>query len=435
MSLTSISGIFRGGEGDSRLIRLLKAIGPGIVLAGAAIGVSHIVQSTQAGAIYGFALVWAVILANVAKYPAFEFPFRYAAATRKTMLEGFQALGNWVLVIVLAITVFTGAITMMVVNLVTASLASTVLPVGIPPAVWLWVVIFLCFAVIAIGRYPLLDKTVKVIVFILGVCTVIAFFAALSKGSNIEPDFVAPELLTASGVFFILALMGWMPAPIDVGFWTSLWSEERRKQTGYTPLFSEMRVDFHIGYFSSAIMALMFLGLGAFVMYGTGAEFARGAGGFANQVIHLYTESLGDWAFPVVGAAALTCMFSTTLTCLDGYQRVSHRAICLLTGHDHTRLRRDPLYWGCGLFFVAASILGGTLFVDNLVQLAAFAMVVSFLSQPFMALFHHGVVTRTNIREQYRIPTWLRIYSLFGIAFLFGFALIFLLVHFGGVLG
>lgn len=435
MSLTSISGIFRGGEGDTPFVRLLKAIGPGIVLAGAAIGVSHIVQSTQAGAIYGFALVWAVILANVAKYPAFEFPFRYAAATRKTMLEGFQALGNWVLVVVLAITVFTGAITMMVVNLVTASLAATVLPGGLSPGIWLWITILVCFALISLGRYPLLDKTVKVIVLILGICTVIAFFAALGKGMNVEPGFVAPEVWTAGGIFFILALMGWMPAPIDVAFWASVWSEERRKQTGYTPLFREMRIDFHIGFFSSAILALMFLGLGALVMYGTGAEFAQGAGGFANQVIHLYTESLGDWAFPVVGAAALTCMFSTTLTCLDGYQRISHRALCLLIGRDHTGLRTDPLYWGAGVFFVTASILGGTIFVDNLTTLAAFAMVVSFLAQPFMAMFHHGVVTRTGIREKYRVPTWLRIYSLFGIAFLFGFALIFLLVHFGGILG
>ena len=48
----------------------LKALGPGLLWAGAAVGVSHLVQSTRAGATYGFALLGIVLLANVFKYPA-----------------------------------------------------------------------------------------------------------------------------------------------------------------------------------------------------------------------------------------------------------------------------------------------------------------------------------------------------------------------------
>ena len=54
---------------SSRLINQLKSLGPGLLWAGAAIGVSHLDQSTIAGANYGFALVWAVLLANLFKYP------------------------------------------------------------------------------------------------------------------------------------------------------------------------------------------------------------------------------------------------------------------------------------------------------------------------------------------------------------------------------
>ena len=35
----------------------LKAIGPGLLLAAIAVGVSHLVQSTRAGALYGFAML------------------------------------------------------------------------------------------------------------------------------------------------------------------------------------------------------------------------------------------------------------------------------------------------------------------------------------------------------------------------------------------
>jgi len=49
----------------------LKALGPGLLWAGAAVGVSHLVQSTRAGANYGFALIWVVVVANLFKYTAF----------------------------------------------------------------------------------------------------------------------------------------------------------------------------------------------------------------------------------------------------------------------------------------------------------------------------------------------------------------------------
>ena len=47
----------------------LKAMGPGILMASAAVGGSHIVSSTQAGGSYGWSLLLLVILANVFKYP------------------------------------------------------------------------------------------------------------------------------------------------------------------------------------------------------------------------------------------------------------------------------------------------------------------------------------------------------------------------------
>ena len=40
----------------------LKKLGPGLLFAGAAIGVSHLVQSTRAGADFGFGLIWALLM-------------------------------------------------------------------------------------------------------------------------------------------------------------------------------------------------------------------------------------------------------------------------------------------------------------------------------------------------------------------------------------
>ena len=69
--------------------RLWAAFGPGILWAATAIGVSHLVQSTRAGASAGFGLAGVILIALVLKYPFFEYGPRYAAATGQSLVEGY----------------------------------------------------------------------------------------------------------------------------------------------------------------------------------------------------------------------------------------------------------------------------------------------------------------------------------------------------------
>ncbi|MDX1673143.1 MAG: Nramp family divalent metal transporter, partial [Balneolaceae bacterium] len=101
-----------------------KSLGPGLLIAAAAIGVSHLVQSTRAGANYGFALVWAVVLANLFKYPFLEFGPRYAIATGESMVEGYKRLGRWAIWIFVVLTVGTMFAVQAAVTIVSASLAA-----------------------------------------------------------------------------------------------------------------------------------------------------------------------------------------------------------------------------------------------------------------------------------------------------------------------
>lgn len=54
---------------SERIKGILSTLGPGILFAGAAIGGSHLVQSTRAGANYGFNLAGLVVLILILKYP------------------------------------------------------------------------------------------------------------------------------------------------------------------------------------------------------------------------------------------------------------------------------------------------------------------------------------------------------------------------------
>ena len=90
-----------------RIRKLTKILGPGLLYAGAAIGVSHLVQSTRAGANYGFELLLVLIVANVIKYPFFEFGPRYAAATGNNLITGYRYIGKWALALFAFLTVST----------------------------------------------------------------------------------------------------------------------------------------------------------------------------------------------------------------------------------------------------------------------------------------------------------------------------------------
>ena len=92
---------------NRKLTNIIKNLGPGLIFAGAAIGVSHLVQSTRAGADFGFGLLWALLLVNLFKYPFFQYGPRYATATGESLIDGYQKLGNWVLVTYFILTFLT----------------------------------------------------------------------------------------------------------------------------------------------------------------------------------------------------------------------------------------------------------------------------------------------------------------------------------------
>ena len=88
-----------------QLKKLFKILGPGLLYAGAAVGVSHLVQSTRAGAMFNFDLLWVLILANILKYPFFEFGPRYAVATGSNLVDGYRKVGRWAVSLFALVTV------------------------------------------------------------------------------------------------------------------------------------------------------------------------------------------------------------------------------------------------------------------------------------------------------------------------------------------
>jgi len=403
---------------------VLKALGPGILYAGAAIGASHLVQSTRAGASYGFEIVWAVILINLFKYPFFEFGYRYTAATGKTMLEGYRELGQWAIRTYFILIFFTAIVNFTAVLIVSTGLAAFFF--NIQQSIFLMSLILLgiILLMLLIGHYALLDGSMKVIITILSIATIIAFIISVNRGVEISESFVQPDLWDATGIAFLIALMGWMPTPIEASVWPSLWAIEREKQTQYKPNYKELLFDFHVGYIGSAIMALFFFGLGALVLYGTGIEFSSSSIKFSEQLVSVYAGTFGSWSIPVITAIALLTMFSTTLTVIDAYPRTLGGSMIQIS--DSIRKHSSKLYWIWVLFLSAAAMLIIGLFTNSMRNLLDFATIISFLAAPFFAYINFKVVKSDFIPKEFHPPKWLTVLSWAGLVFLMGFSIIFI---------
>lgn len=402
------------------------SLGPGLLMAAAAVGVSHLVQSTRAGATYGFAMVWAVVLANFFKYPFLEFGPRYAIATGESLIEGYQRLGKWAIGIFVVFTIGTMFAVQAAVTIVSASLAAELTGIPLTPLAWSAILLAICILLLISGRYSALDGAIKLIMVVLAVSTVVALGAAALQGGQYEVSTYYPNIWSVAGVSFLIALMGWMPIPIDAAAWHSLWSLERVKQTKYRPKLKESLLDFNIGYIGAAVLALGFLGLGALVMYGSGEQYASSGTAFSSQLIGLYTDSLGDWSYSVIIICAFTAMFSTTLTVTDAYPRVSRRMLEALVENSFNTKDDIRLYRWL-LVLIPLVSLGVLYFLgDSFTLMVDLATTLSFLTAPALAYLNYRLVTADHMPDDFEPGMWLKTLSWSGIIFLSGFALVYI---------
>ena len=416
---------------NEKLSRFVKTAGPGILFASTAIGVSHLIQSTRAGADFGLLIMGFVILAMILKYPFFEYGSRYANSTQTSIIDGYKKLGKpalWLYFILIITSMFfvTGAV-----GFVTAGFFENLFGIDYLGE-WTVVILFIvCVVILAIGKYNALDSLIKIVAIVLLVSTVTAFILVLYNGP-IEPvdGFIPKELLTVSGLFFLLALMGWMPAPLEISSWNSLWTLERIKQSKYTPKLKETIFEFKLAYLITGILAVMFVTLGSYMFFGSGQALPNNNAQFANQVVTLYTNTIGNWSHIIISASAFAIMFGTIIAVFDGYSRSLKRTIELLfTKNENIEgIKSRILYVVILLIIAIGSLVIIFQFGDNLKALVDFATVLSFVVAPIIAILNFRLVTGKFLPKINHPSTIMKITSVAGIVFLIGFALIFLIM-------
>lgn len=179
----------------------LKWLGPGFLWMVSATGSGELLFTPRVGALYGYALVWAMIAAVLLKWFINREIGRFAVCTGATVLDGFKQLPgprNWAVWLILVPQLVVAVAT--IAGLAGAS--ATALVLVLPGDVRIWMIgsVLSATALVLWGRY----KTVEWTAMALGIALAVA---ALAAATSVSPDLGA---LTSG-------LMPRVPAQLDYG--------------------------------------------------------------------------------------------------------------------------------------------------------------------------------------------------------------------------
>jgi Mn2+/Fe2+ NRAMP family transporter len=408
-----------------------RMAGPGLIFTGAAIGTSHLVQSTRAGAMFGAALIGVIVLANVLKYPAYRFGIDFSHARRQSLLTGYRELGRWALALFLVAVIPLVPVIFAALSAATAGIVSTIFGPVLPVPALASLILLAASALLLLGGYRLLDKVNAVMLAFLVVSTLITTAMVVPR---VEWATLGDFAWTreATSLLFIVALAGFMPNPMDVSVPLSLWKVEadRTLPSGSHPTIGEARAGFKWPYLMTAFMAVCFCVMGAGVMHPQGIAPLSDAPGFAGQVVNLYREALGPGAAVLAAIAALSVMLTTVIAAVDAYCRTLPAAVAVWHGDADASGTRRAYVASCAVL-VGLAIAALFTLMSEFTVLLDFVTSATFVVAPVIALLNHLVVTRCEMPEEARPSPVVRAWNWLAIAVMTALAMMYFVLTLG----
>ena len=388
---------------------LQEKLGPGLVYAGVAIGVSHLVQSTTAGANFGLIMCAYMVFVCLVKYPTFLFGARYTGATGKTLVDGYEEMGKWIVLLYFALQMFEYTFAISGVVITTVGMVKSVFGIGIGDIPLAFMLIIACILILSIGRYPILEDITKTLVISFTVVTVIvamvAVFGIDTGGAELSSsiEFNTPTIL------FLVAAAGWMPTGTAGAVGISLWVKAKAKRLQRPVTLEEANFDFNVGYGASIFTAVCFVILGTYVLHINQVPLETSGAGFATQFMNIFSSIIGGWIYPFVAFAAITVMISTLLTLVDLLPRTSTEIVTRL--QPVLEVNESRIYNG---FIIVELLLVGAVLLLLLDQFNTFINLVTsmgFIVAPAVSILNHYVIFSDQVPKDKQPGPVLRAWS------------------------
>lgn len=407
-----------------------RALGPGVIYAAGAVGVSHLVQATRAGAGYGLVMVLVVVLAGLLKYPAMRFGSEYAGATGKSLVQGYRESHRAAFWLFAASQLLSMVFIVAAVALFTAGLIQTAFDFTIAPTPAVGMLLGAVGVALITGSYRLLERMAKVVIAAL-VLMLLAAVVLVIPRLDWSLARGLPLRIDREFLIFAIALSGLMPTSLDGSVLQSLWTCEKATLIGRASR-KAVAFDFNVGYVTSLLLAAVFVFLGSVLIYQPGLVLGGNNAAYAAALLGLFTTSFGAWSYPFVAATAVLVMLSTLFAVLDGMTRlvlaIAQQSLSAAGGDTASR-------WHYAAVLACLAAASTTVVATLMESFATFidtASIILFLVAPLLAWLNHGLMFGRTLPLADRPGPWMRRWSAAGVALMALVSAAYLLQRFAG---
>jgi Mn2+/Fe2+ NRAMP family transporter len=322
---------------QNKLVRVLAAIGPGIVVAGSVIGSGELINTPVQAAKFGFLLLWVVLLSCVIKYFLQVEIARHCLVHNRTTFEALNrfpgpriAGASWV-VVLYVIGYFAAMLTIIGIIGALAGLMHNIWPIGtsVGTSTRLWgvIMVVLTIALLWGGWYRHLEILVMILVGGFSISVGIGLILIQGTESRISASEVLSGLTFSLGenrkdaAFAVISLMGALGVAANELLMYPYWILEKGyardlgdpDSPGWTERVKEkVRFIWFDAGFSTLLATIV---TAAFFLLGAAVLFRRDVQpkglDVVDQISVVFTESWGEWSKAVFLIGAFCTLYST----------------------------------------------------------------------------------------------------------------------------
>lgn len=231
---------------------ILKYIGPGIVVAATGIGAGDMIAATVGGSLYGYAILWAVVLGAILKYVLNEGIGRWQLQTGMSVPEAWitkmPAVFPWYFIIYLVLWAFVVGAALIAACGMAAHSIWPILTVN----QWGAVHSVAAVVIVLLGNYSFFEKLMKVLIVLLFLLIITSLIFVHPSLSGIVSGIFIPKLPEGSAPYMMAVIggVGGSVTLLSYGYWIA---ERNWKGKGQ---IKRIRFDLIIAYTLTAVFGI-----------------------------------------------------------------------------------------------------------------------------------------------------------------------------------
>ena len=375
------------------MMKRLRNLGPGLLVAAAFVGPGTVTTASVAGASTGYALLWALVFSIIATMVLQEMSARLGIVSREGLGEALRTTFDNVAVKVAAAVLVVAAITIGAAAFQTGNITGAALGLeavtGVSSQVWAVVVGVGAFVLLASGAYQLIERVLVALVIVMSVVFLLTAIIVRPNVGDILAGVFAPGIPSGSLVT-VVALIGTTVVTYNFFLHASSVQEKWPESAPAGEALAESRFDTIVSIALGGLITLAIIVTGAAAFFGTGTKI-ESAGQMAQQL-----EPLLGPAAKVFFAIGL---FSAGLTSSITAPLAAAYATSGAFGWG-----RDLRSWRFRAVWAVVLIFGTTLAAlgTSPVQIIIFAQAANGVLLPLIAIFLLIIMNRSDLLGDFK---------------------------------